>query len=243
MEKQSHIFKFSLLATLFIFNISLAQQSPSVLVFSKTEGFRHQCIEEGIISLKKLGKENHFLVQATEDANEFIAALSDFDVVVFLNTTGNILNVEQQKEFEQFIEGGGGFVGVHAAADTEYEWPWFGDMVGAYFLSHPKQQQATIKVVNQKHLATNFLDKEWSKFDEWYNYKDINPVINVLMKLDESSYTGGENGENHPIAWFHEYKGGRIFYTGLGHTKESYKNPVFLKHVLGGILYAMGKPE
>lgn len=113
-------------------------------------------------------------------------------------------------------------------------------MIGAYFRSHPQQQEATIKIIDKQHLATNFLNQTWQKFDEWYNFKDINPNIKVLMRLDESSYTGGKNGENHPIAWYHDYEGGRIFYTGLGHTKESYTNPTFLKHLLGGIKYTMG---
>ena len=218
-----------------------AQESSNVIVFSKTKGYRHQSIEAGIESIKKLGKENQFLVQTTEDSNELILALINSKVVIFLNTTGDVLNKEQQVDFEKFIKNGGGFVGVHAATDTEYEWSWYGKMIGAYFESHPKQQQAIIDVVNNKHLSTNFLDKYWTKFDEWYNYKNINPNLKILLKLDEKSYKGGKNGEIHPITWHQEYEGGKIFYTGLGHTIESYSNSIFVKHLLGGILYAMDK--
>ncbi len=235
------LFSFFLILSILVnFNVS-AQESQSVMVFSKTEGFRHDCIEIGIKSIQKLGKQNDFKVDMTEDSKVLISGLDKYDVVIFLNTTGNILTNAQQEKFENYIKKGGGFVGIHSAADTEYKWPWYGKLVGAYFLSHPKQQQATIDVVNTEHLSTFFLGSEWSKFDEWYNYKDINPEINVLMKMDEKSYEGGKNGDNHPISWFHDYDGGRIFYTGLGHTKKSYRDPKFLKHVLGGINYAMGK--
>lgn len=222
-------------------NLSYAQKNSTVLVFSKTAGFRHSSIEPGVASIQKLGKQHSFEVKHTEDATAFINALPTTDVVVFLSTTGDIFTEPQQNEFIKFIQNGGGFVGIHAATDTEYEWPWFGKMVGGYFISHPKQQQATIKVVNHKHPATEFLGKEWSKFDEWYNFKDLNPDVDVLMYLDETSYKGGKNGDNHPISWFHEYDGGRIFYTGLGHTEESFTDATFLKHILGGIKYALDK--
>ncbi len=237
MRKYLWIF---MVAIIFVNDI-YAQELSKVVVFSKTAGYRHKSIEDGIASIIKLGKENQFEVQATEDADQLIAALDHCKVVIFLSTTEDVLNDAQQEKFKAFITHGGGFVGIHAAADTEYGWPWYGKMVGAYFESHPKQQDARIEVVNCKHQSTKFLGKEWNKFDEWYNYKDINPDIEVLMKLDEDSYEGGKNGKNHPIAWVHEFEGGRIFYTGLGHTKASYKNDIFLKHILGGIMYAMGK--
>ena len=233
---------FLILSVWINFNV-FAQKEAKIMVFSKTEGFRHKCIETGIKSIQKLGKENGFYVVATEDSDVLISNLNNYDAVIFLNTTGDILNNSQQEKFESYIKKGGGFVGIHSAADTEYDWPWYGKLVGAYFLSHPKQQQATINIINADHLSTFFLGKEWSKFDEWYNYKDMNPTVNVLMKLDEKSYEGGKNGNNHPIAWFHEYDGGRVFYTGLGHTKESYQDTKFLKHILGGINYAIGNQK
>lgn len=243
MKQFSEFSRFFLFFAIFtIYSVS-AQSTKSVMVFSKTEGYRHDCIETGIKSIQKLGKENNFKVDMTEDSNVLISGLNNYDVIIFLNTTGDILANAQQEKFEKYIKKGGGFVGIHSAADTEYDWPWYGKLVGAYFLSHPKQQQATINVVNSEHLSTSFLGLKWSKFDEWYNYKNINTDINVLMKLDEKSYEGGKNGDNHPIAWYHKYEGGRVFYTGLGHTKKSYQDEKFLKHILGGINYAMGRSK
>lgn len=237
--KNLWVFKIVVLVVMFLSNDLYSQDLSNVIVFSKTEGYRHKSIETGIESIKNLGNENQFLVQTTEDSDELISMLNNCKVVIFLNTTGNILNEQQQEAFKKFIKNGGGFVGVHAATDTEYEWSWYGKMIGAYFESHPKQQQAIIEVANTKHISTSFLDEKWNKFDEWYNYKNINPNIKVLLKLDEKSYKGGKNGKNHPIAWYQEYEGGKIFYTGLGHTKKSYTNPTFLKHLLGGILYTL----
>ena len=230
------------LLAILLFNTSFAQEDEqTVMVFSKTAGYRHKSIETGVSSIKELGKKHHFTVKATENSDVLVSNFKNCDVVIFLNTTGDIFNEAQEKAFKKFMAKGGGFVGIHAATDTEYEWPWYNKLVGAYFESHPHQQKATIKVENKEHPATSFLNDVWVKFDEWYNFKSINPEIKVLMSLDESSYKGGKNGENHPIAWFHKYKRGRVFYTGLGHTKESYTDPVFLKHVLGGINYAMGR--
>lgn len=152
----------------------------------------------------------------------------------------DVLNPDQQVAFERFIQAGGGYAGVHAAADTEYEWPWYNRLVGAYFLSHPKQQKATIDVRDKNHPSTSFLPDRWERFDEWYNYKSIMPNFRVLVTLDEKTYEGGKNGDNHPIVWYHEVDGGRAWYTGLGHTKESYVDPLFLRHLLGGIRYEIG---
>jgi type 1 glutamine amidotransferase len=214
--------------------------STSILIFTKTEGYRHQSIPEGVEAVEEIASENDISTFHTEDANYFQPdSLVKFDIVLFLSTTGDILNEKQQNAFKQFIQNGGNFVGIHAASDTEYDWPWYGDMIGAYFESHPEIQQATITVVDKDHPSTSFLPDEWIRTDEWYNFKDINPDINVLMNLEESSYEGGKNGENHPIAWYHEYDGGRIFYTAGGHTTETYSEPLFKKHILGGIAYVL----
>jgi len=217
----------------------------SVLVFSKTAQFRHGSIEAGQVALMKLGKENGFTVDTTENAGIFKEeTLAKYNVVVFLNTTGDILNETQQLEFNRFIQAGGGYIGIHAAADTEYNWPWYGKLVGAYFESHPNSpnvRDATIDLVNANHESSKMLPEHWDCTDEWYNYKDINPNINVLLNLNETSYEGGTNGEKHPIAWYHDYDGGRSWYTGRGHTDESFSEPEFLAHLLGGINYAAGE--
>ena len=239
MKNRINYFLAGLVVLCFLNVACSAQEKPKVLIFSKTVEMRHKSIEPGIESIKKLGAENDFVVHATEDDNELITTMDNYDVLIFLSTTGNILTDDQQLKFEQYIKNGGGFVGIHAASDTEYEWPWYGKMVGAYFSNHPEQQEATMKVINDEHPATSFLGKEWRLFEEWYNFRDFNPEIEVLMNLDENSYTGGKNGEHHPISWYHDYEGGKVFYTGIGHRVDTFNNPLFLKHILGGILYAM----
>ncbi|MDQ4141326.1 MAG: ThuA domain-containing protein, partial [Bacteroidota bacterium] len=192
----------------------------------------------------RLASDNDMEADTTTNSAAFTDEnLKQYAAIVFLSTTGDVLNNYQEAAFERYIQAGGGFMGIHAAADTEYDWGWYNRLVGAYFLHHPKQQNAVIQVTNRKHIATKHLPKKWKRWDEWYSYKKINPEVKVLMNLDEKSYEGGKNGKNHPIAWYHEYDGGRAFYTGLGHTDESYADPQFLKHVLGGIRYAIGKNE
>ena len=218
----------------------LAALKPQILVFTKTAGYRHEAIEKGVETLKELGLENNFEITQTEHSLQFNAGhLKKYQLVLFLSTTQDVLGEEQQNAFRSYINNGGSFMGVHAATDTEYEWPWYGKLVGAYFLNHPKQQEAKIMVVDKNNPATAHLEDTWMHFDEWYNFKNINPDLNVLMSLDETSYEGGKNGDNHPIAWYHEFDGGRAFYTGLGHTLASYDNPKFRQHLLGGIAWCL----
>ncbi len=216
---------------------------PRVLVFSKTKVYRHESIKEGKTAIINMGKENGFDVDTTEMSEDFNEAnLKKYRAVVFLSTTGDVLNQAQQNEFMRFIQAGGGYVGIHAAADTEYDWWWYGKLVGAYFQSHPAEQQNAIarKVTQFSPAKEDKLLSEWKRKDEWYNYKKISSDITVLYNLDESTYEGGENGKNHPITWYHDFDGGRSFYTGFGHTKESYSEPDFLSQVLMGVQYAMG---
>jgi glucose/arabinose dehydrogenase/type 1 glutamine amidotransferase len=214
-----------------------------VLVFSKTSGFRHDSIPAGITALKELGGSAGITVDATEAAGQFTAAnLARYDAVVFLSTTGDVLNADQQKAFEDYVAAGGGYMGVHAAADTEYDWEFYGGLVGAYFASHPQIQPATVRVEDHDHPATSHIDGPWERTDEWYNYR-TNPreQARVLATLDETTYQGGTMKGDHPIAWCQTYEGGRAFYTGGGHTKESYAEPAFRQHLLGGLRYATGQ--
>ncbi len=216
-------------------------KTPKVMVFTKTAGFYHKSIPAGVAAIQKLGTENKFMVDSTKDARMFTTQnLQQYAAVIFLSTTMNVLDDTQQEAFKKYIQSGGGFVGIHAAADTEYDWEWYNKLVGAQFLSHPKQQKAVVEIVDASNASTSFLPKRWERFDEWYNYKNINPDVKVLAKLDESSYEGGKNGDNHPIAWYHNFDGGRAFYTGFGHTDESYVEPMFLRHLMAGITYAIG---
>jgi len=216
-----------------------------VLVFSKTAGFRHSNIPDGIAAIQVLGMQNQFDVDATENSAEFNDAnLAQYDVVIFLNTTGDVLNNSEQEAFERFIQANGGFVGIHSASDTEYGWPWYADLVGSYFASHPAIQNGEIIVADKFHPSTSMLTERWIRNDEWYNLQD-NPRgdVHVLATLNENSYSGGTMGFDHPIAWCHEYDGGRAWYTAGGHTSASFSEPDFLAHLLGGILYAAGEVE
>ncbi|MBO9619789.1 MAG: ThuA domain-containing protein [Niabella sp.] len=214
---------------------------PKVLVFYKTAAFHHASIAKGLEAIYKLGVENGFQVDSTKDAAAFTNDnLKQYAAIIFLSTTGTLFDASQQQALQQYVHNHGGIVGIHAAADAEYEWPWYNKLIGAWFLNHPKQQTATLDVVDRRNGATRHLPAKWTRKDEWYNYKDINKDLHVLITLDEKSYEGGKNGDFHPIAWYHNFEGGRVFYTGLGHTDESYSDPLFLNHLLGGIRYAMG---
>lgn len=211
-----------------------------ILVFTKTTGYRHAAIQDGIVALRALAAEHKIGVAFTEDAAAFTAEnLAKYRAVVFLNTTGTLFNEAQRAAFEQYIRAGGGYVGVHSASDTEYNWPWYGSLVGAYFQKHPAIQQATLKVEDAAYAAKWQLPQPWIRTDEWYNFRS-NPRadVRVLISLDESTYQGGTMGSDHPIAWEHEFDGGRAWYTGMGHTAESYHNAVFLRHLWSGIVYA-----
>lgn len=222
-------------------NATALTKEKKILVFSKTSGFHHSSIKEGVIALQAMAAAHKFIADTTTDAQKFNSKnLKQYAAIVFLNTTGDVLNPQQEKAFEAYIQSGGGFVGVHAATDTEFDWPWYGKLVGAYFVNHPKQQFANLERIDAKTIATAHLPEIWNRKDEWYNFKDISPAINVLLNLQESSYQGGSNGAHHPMAWYHDFDGGRAFYTGLGHTAESYTDPLFLEHLWGGMQYAMG---
>ncbi|MFE1046809.1 ThuA domain-containing protein [Streptomyces olivaceus] len=227
----------------FEFSTEPFKAGKKILVFSKTAGFRHDSIPEGIAALKELGTPAGIQVTATEEAGQFTTNnLAKYDAVAFLSTTGDVLDADQQTAFENYIKNGGGYMGVHAAADTEYDWEFYGGLVGAYFDSHPAIQQATVRVEDHDHPATAHLDDTWERTDELYNYR-TNPreQAKVLATLDETTYEGGTMKGDHPIAWCQSYGGGRSFYTGLGHTKESYADEAFRGHLLGGMQYATGQ--
>lgn len=219
----------------------------NILVFSKTAGFRHESIPAGLVALQKLATEHQFTIVATEDSTQFSDEnLRRFNAVIFLNTTGNILDDDQQLAMERFIQAGGGFVGIHSATDTEWQgdWFWYRNLVGAVFTNHPNEpsnvQTATVQITDKNHPSTSALPDSFSLADEWYNFRDFYEFINVVAKVDEATYQGGEHNHDHPISWYHEYDGGRAFYTGLGHTDETFSNPEFLHHLLGGLSYVVG---
>jgi type 1 glutamine amidotransferase len=222
-----------------------ADERFAALVFSKTAGYRHASIETGIESIRRLGERGRFRVDATELGEAFSDdRLGRYRVVIFLNTTGDVLDAAQQAAFERFVRRGGGFVGIHSASDTEYDWAWYGGLVGAYFLKHPAIQPATLRVVDRSHPSTSMLPVAWVRRDEWYNFRDWpDERVRVLVEIDERSYSGGSMGYRHPMAWCHVHDGGRAWYTALGHTAESYAEPLFQEHLLGGILWSAGMED
>lgn len=212
------------------------------LVFTKTEGFRHPSIPNGLAAFRALGAEHGFAVDATEDAAAFHPdTLARYAAVVFLNTSGDVLDATGQTALQAFVRSGGGFVGVHAASDTEYDWPWYGGLVGAYFDGHPEPQTATVVVADVAHPSTAGLPARWERYDEWYNFRAPPEGVTILARLDEATYEGGTMGADHPIAWNHAYDGGRAWYTAGGHTAESYAEPLFRAHLLGGLLWVAGR--
>jgi type 1 glutamine amidotransferase len=218
----------------------------AILVFSKTAEFRHDSIPAAQTALRQLAAEHGWRADFTEDATVFTyKRLARYDAVIFLLTTGDVLNTKQEAAFERYIRAGGGFVGVHSASDTEYGWAWYGGLVGAHNNPQNKHSSvvpATIQVHDHAHPSTAGLPDRWTRTDEWYNFAtNPRPQVHVLMTVDESTYTGGTMGADHPIAWYHKYDGGRAWYTALGHTAESYREPLFLAHLWGGVDFAASR--
>ena len=219
-------------------------EGVQVLVFSKTAGFRHESIPAAIDAFREMSVEQRFTMVATEDSATFNEAdLSNFDAVVFLLTTGDVLNDAEQTAMEGYIRGGGGYVGIHSATDTEWrgDWTWYRKLAGAVFKSHPAVQNARLQVMKKDHPATANMPEIFWHVDEWYDFTDLYEHRIDLLVVDESTYSGGRHGDYHPIAWYHEFDGGRSFYTGLGHTIEAYSSPEMRAHLLGGLAYAAGR--
>lgn len=222
-----------------------------VLVFSKTTGFRHSSIGAGVDMLRRLGQRGGFSVDATEDGARFTdAGLAPYDVVVWLNTTGTPLDGAQRSAFERFIRRGGGYIGIHAAADTwggrnhrTVEWPWYGKLLGgdAFFASHPAVQEARLVVEDQSTAATRHLGASFRFTDEWYDFvHNPRPAVQVLLSIDETSYRGGRMGADHPISWYHVFDGGRAFYTNLGHRTQTFSDARFEQHIAAALAWAAG---
>ena len=217
-----------------------------VLVFTKTAGFAHSSIPAGVTAIQQLGVEHHFGVTVTSDAAALVAALPTHDVVVFLNTTGDVFDTAQETAFKSWYQAGGGYVGIHAASDTEHGWPWYLDMVGAEFSGHPAVQAANVKFLDRVHPITDVIDtatsarvETWNTTDEWYNFiATPRDKVHVLAVLDESSYSGGTHGNDHPIAWCREFDGGRSAYLGMGHTDASYSASIFRGLITNAIEWA-----
>lgn len=214
-------------------------------MFTRAAGYRHGSIEAGVAAIRRLGLEHGFGVEHTEDPAAFRdERLARHDVVIWLNTDSDVLDDGARRAFERYIRGGGGWVGIHGAAATERGWGWYGQLLGgsAYLLEHPAVQPALVNVEVADHPSTEHLPPSFTLEDEWYSFT-ANPrsVVRVLLSLSESSYGVGELAMgDHPIAWCHEFEGGRAWYTGLGHTDALFAEPLFTRHLLGGIRWAAG---
>ena len=236
-----------LITLFFSMNVSNAKVGIKVLAFSQVEEgiYHHLSNLDGIALIERLGKERGWEVDVSHNSGSFNETrLSQYDVVAFINSTGDILNDEQQTAFEKYIQAGGGYVGTHSAADTEHNWQWYGELVGGYFKSHPEVDQvAMTSKENADHPANKFVGKTSAVHEEWYSYTAnvrSKEGFDILLTVDENTYEGGEMGNDHPITWAHEYDGGRAFYTGLGHTFPS-DHPFLAKQLIGGIEWASGK--
>lgn len=243
------VFRFSLLIVLFSLSTVVIAKQFNVLLFTKTAGWHHKSINAGVTAFEKMALNHHFDLDWQEDANLINDEnLARFDVVVFLQTTGDVLNETQQAALQKFIRSGKGFVGIHSAADTEYGWPWYGGLVGHQFVIHPVIQTAKLSIINRQFPGLEYFPDQLLWTEEWYEYGPaLSENLNYIMSVDESTYDpkadwgkvkGQGMGSFHPIAWFQEYDGGRAFYTGLGHMPATYQNKNFIEHIFGGLYWA-----
>ncbi|MET7438942.1 ThuA domain-containing protein [Streptomyces sp. NPDC004082] len=212
-----------------------------VLVYTRTTDYRHDSIPDAVAAMRELGRAHGFGVDATEDPADFEGPLDAYAAVVFLSTSGEVLTPRGREGLRTHVESGGGFAGVHAAACTEYGWPYYGELLGTWFDRHPAYQPGRAVVEDHGHPATGHLPPVWEFTDEWYDFR-ANPrsSARVLVRADETSYEGGGMGADHPLAWCREQGAGRVFYTALGHASQAYADPAFRAHLLGGIGWAAG---
>src|SRR6478736_2450947 len=232
----------------FVLISSSFAQSKRILIFSKTKGWRHSSIPNGIKFFQELGAQKGFAVDTTENATKFNEEnLKKYNAVVFMNTTGDVLNDKQQAEFERYIQAGGGYVGVHSATDTEYKWDWYNGLAGAYFMSHPGPPNSNVQngkftTVDSKFPASAHLPATFERKDEFYDFKSLKKDdLHFLVMLDKIFFKAVKIGDFHPMAWYHEYDGGKSFYSNFGHVDDTFKEPLMAEHFWKGLEWAMAK--
>ena len=232
-----------------ILSTTFAQKQFKALLVTTTRGWHHESLHAGVLAIQELGAKNYFDVVLWEDPSGFTDQyLSQFSVVIFLNTTGDIFNEAQQKVMERFIQSGKGFVGIHSASDTEYDSAWYTQLVGRMFHIHPAVQTARLNVLDKQFPGLAGFANGRLMTDEWYEFgPEKTAGLQYILSVDETSYEpkvqwGAKKGEGmgalHPIAWYHNFDGGRSFYTALGHNPTNFRDPDFLNHLLGGIRWA-----
>lgn len=218
-----------------------AQEKPRILIYTKVTGYAHASIPSGVKAVQKLALENNFIADTTsknEDFNE--KNLKRYAAIVLISTNLNTLDTVQRIEFRRYIEAGGGFVGVHGASTGGKNWPWYVQLVGASFAGHPEPKEGIFHNEAPENEATSQFPDQMTWKDEGYNFANMQKDLTVLITVDENSYIGGQNQGKHPIAWYHNFDGGRSFYTALGHFSYHYTDLLFVKHLEGGIKYAIG---
>jgi type 1 glutamine amidotransferase len=224
-----------------------AAPSFRVLVFSKTLGYRHASITNGIAAIRELGRQNHFGVEATEDSTAFTATnLARYAAVILLSATGDVFNSGQEAALQGYVLGGGGLMGIHGAAfgplALEDKWAWYGGVFCCAFTNHSKILPAQVDLDDAAHASNAGLPAQWRRTDEWYDFTGTpRGCARILATLDETTYQGGHMGQDHPMAWCRQVGKGRLWYTAMGHTESSYAEPLFRQHLLGGILVATGR--
>jgi type 1 glutamine amidotransferase len=226
-----------------------SKQKKSLIYTHNGKGYVHENISASVTALKKLAQQNGYGAESSDDPAVFTSEnLKKFDCIIFSNSNNEAFETEgQKKAFVDYTHHGGGFVGIHSASGSERQWPWFWSMLGGKFVYHPKLQPFTINVIDKKHPSTNFLGDSWQWEDEFYILDQLNPQNHILLVGDMSNivdervakYPGTTFGNYFPLAWCHEFEGGRQFYTALGHKAEYYQDEKFLKHLLGGIKWSM----
>ena len=228
----------SIVTSILLLTLFTPLSSQSLLVMTKTNGYRHASIDAGKEMLAHIVNDRSYTIRYIEDSTYINTKnLQEVDVLVFLNTSGNILNNSGQEALQTYVQNGGGFLGIHCASCTEYDWPWYEKLVGRHFQDHPPVQKATLQIDSTSSM-TNHLNAVWTKTDEWYNFKTPFPQnLHSIMWVDEDTYQGGTMGQSHPITWYHEFDGGRSFYTALGHTDETYSDPRFIQMIDKAILW------
>jgi len=221
-----------------------------VLMITTTDGWHHESIADAVPAIRDLAAKHQFEVTWEENIDRVFTeeSLERYDVIMFVLTIGDILSSDQQALLKDFIRSGKGFVGVHSASDTEREWPWYTQLVGRMFHIHPVIQTAELAVIDRSFPGLERMpDKFWFT-DEYYEFGEQKVGnLNYVLSVDEQSYdpvaewedkSGAGMGEFHPLAWYHEFDGGRSFYTALGHVPSVFEDELFLEHLYGGIFWA-----
>lgn len=214
-----------------------------VLLFTKSLDFHHVSIQNGVSMFKELSQDNHFGLTWTEQSDFFDNQedVNSMDVIVFMNTSGDILNDHQRVALQEYMRQGGNFVAIHSASFTMMEWPWYIELVGGVWNRHPNPGIWTAVVNNERpdHPSAFHLPEKWLVTEEWYNYLELSDNIEVILSIDDATFPGGKMPNYHPIAWYQDnFEGGRSFHTGLGHPEGIYDEPWFRQHILGAVWWA-----